>query len=119
MRVPSISQRQVDAAGEGLRKAETFFLGNPDRRYWVRPSIPFEMHGWGAESHILAPLMVVALTGPREMQKHALRCDPTTIPDDEKFLGLLVSHLATTGSQSLSPEIHASLLGAAGHEVIR
>jgi hypothetical protein len=122
MRVPSINQRNRRASDEGLRLAEAFFLANPARRHWVRPSIPLELADWRSDDHLAAPIMLVQLLNSGDLMNIALAGDIAAVPNEERFLSLLMGHIralqVSPGSRPiLSPTIHAALLELAGHQV--
>lgn len=120
MTARTVDIRHVRATRESRRLSEAFFLANPHRRHWVRPSMPFES-GKGETGHLAAPITIVQLTDRGDLRKFTLAGNLDTVPNDERFLSLLVAHIDAQSSDTpkLPHEVHAALLELAGYEVRR
>ncbi len=126
-RVPNANPRTIRVQEEAKRQTKAFFRANPERRHWVRPTMPHELDDLGRDRHLMSPVTIIIRPDPDSLDHVPLAIGGKleAFPDDERFLAMLWGHIRIQMSThkagapdiTISPSIHAEMLRATGHEV--
>jgi hypothetical protein len=106
----TLRHHQAAVAAKVLDRA--FFVSQPARLFHSRRSLPFEFSDWDATGHDRWPIVVAHRQG-NHIATSALGGRLGNVPDHERFLSLLWSHLETFG-HDIPASVHLELAKAAG-----
>jgi uncharacterized protein (DUF1501 family) len=122
MRAPSINPRQTRVSRECRQKAGAFFRANPERQYWVRPTMQFEQEGWLGNEHLENPLTLIVRADLTTYRHAAIAFagELDLVPNEERFLANLWASMqakaamSPAGRLSIGPSAHSAMLTISG-----